>query len=149
MKKTILAIAVALMSSGAIMAQETAAPVKSNAGTTKQQNKNATPAEKAKHGANWATKNLGLNDDQKTKWEAAALERITANTAIREKMKGSTTPEERKTMKAEMKANHDKFDATANSFLTDEHKAKWTKLKADKQAKAKNKKAAEDANLED
>ncbi len=117
MKKTILAIAIALISSSAIMAQETAAPVKG--GATKGQNKNATPADKAKHGANWATKNLGLNEDQKSKWEAAALERITANTAIREKMKGSTTPEERKTMKAEMKANHDKFDAAVNTFLTE------------------------------
>ena len=113
----------------------------------------ATPAEKAKSGANWAAKNLGLTDEQKPKWEAAALERITANTAIREKLKGSTTPEERKALRGEMKGNHEKFDNTVTAFLTDEQKAKWAKEKEDRKnkmkAKAKGKKGEVEEDIED
>lgn len=153
MKKLVLTLAVALITSGAVLAQEAATTKGNKGGAGKAQNKNATPAEKAKNGANWAAKNLGLNDDQKSKWEAAALDRITANTAIREKLKGSTTPDERKAMRSEIKANHDKFDNTVTTFLTEEQKAKWAKEKEEHKnkvkANAKGKKGEAEADLED
>lgn len=152
MKKLVLTLAVALLTSGAVLGQEKAAAAGTK-GQGKGQNKNATPAEKAKSGANWAAKNLGLTDEQKPKWEAAALERITANTAIREKLKGSTTPEERKTLRGEMKANHEKFDNTVTAFLTEEQKTKWAKEKEERKnkmkAKAKGKKGEVEEDIED
>ena len=152
MKKLILTLAVALLTSGAVLGQEKAVAAGTK-GKGQGQNKDATPAEKAKSVANWAAKNLGLTEEQKPKWEAAALERITANTAIRERLKGCTTPEERKTLRGEMKANHDKFDNTVTAFLTEEQKVKWAKEKEDRKnkakAKAKGKRGEVEESIED
>jgi len=105
----------------------------------KQQN----PEEHSKKSADWATKNLGLDGDQKVKWQKAAFERITSNSPLREKLKGPTTPEERKPVHQQMKANMDKFNTDVNTFLTADQKIKWEKLLADKKAKHKAKKDGE------
>jgi hypothetical protein len=81
--------------------------------------------DRAKRSANRAEKEFALTADQKTKWEAATLERLKANAPLHEKMKGSTTPDERKKLHAEAKTNIDKFETTVKGFLTADQKAKF------------------------
>ena len=97
--------------------------------------KQHTPEEQAKKSTEWAVKNLGLDADQKTKWQAAVLERATANAPLHEKMKGATTPEDRKAARQQVKGNMEKFNTTVNTFLNADQKTKWEKFKADKKAK--------------
>lgn len=122
------------------------------AGSGKRVQKNARSLqEKAKFYSERLGKELGLSDEQKTKWEAAALERMQANEPIKEKLKGSTTPEERRKLHTQAKANHDKFDATVATFLTAEQKAAYEKLKKEQREKQKARmkaaKGAKDAEL--
>jgi hypothetical protein len=149
MKKIILSIALVVGLTTLSNAQD-ATMAKSE---KKQQKKDQTPEERAKNGANWAEKKLGLNATQKSDWEVAALKRIMSNQPIREKLKGSTTPEERKGLRDQAKANNDAFDATVNGFLTPEQKTKFETIKKNKhdahKAKVKAGKAEEDAIEED
>jgi hypothetical protein len=142
MKKLMLSLALV---TGLALASNAQDSPTTKTGTEKKQH---TPAEHAKHGAKWATKNLGLTADQETKWEAAALERINANAPLREKLKGSTTPDERKAIHKDMKVNMEKFDANVTTFLTADQKTKWEKIKADKKAKHKGKKGEEGVDTE-
>lgn len=137
MKKVILALAIVAGLTGTSHAQE---PVKKGK-TEKADKTKLTPEERAKKSTNRAEKELGLNADQKAKWEAATLERINANQPLREKMKGSTTPDERKTLHSQAKANMEKFDANVNGFLTAEQQEAWTKMK-EKRKKGGHKKGA-------
>ncbi len=134
MKKLILAVAMvtglALVSHG----QNSSVPAKKGG---KMDMKNANPEEKAKHETNRAEKELGLNADQKVKWESATLERIKANSPMREKMKGSTTPEERKTLHSQAKDNINKFNAAVNGFLTLEQQTKFKQMKEERKKKSK------------
>jgi periplasmic protein CpxP/Spy len=133
MKKVILS---ALLACGLAFpgnAQDTKTPPE----TKGEKRKNATPEERAKHDANRAEKELGLSADQKSKWETAALERIKSNMPVRDKMKGSTTPEERKTLHGQAKTNMEKFDNDVKGFLSPEQKTKWEKMKEDRKKKAK------------
>lgn len=111
-----------------------------------------TAQERAKKGADYMSKELGLNDDQKAKWEAAALERITANAPAFEKLKGSTTPQERKSMRAAIKSNQERFDATVTAFLTAEQKTKYNAVKESIKKKmierVKHRKSQEGADLD-
>lgn len=111
----------------------------SQADSPKQKHEKAdlTPAERAKKSAQREEKELGLNADQKAKWEVATLERINANAPIHEKMKGATTPEERKSMHIQAKGNIDKFDATVTAFLTPEQKTKFEAQKEKMKQKRK------------
>lgn len=147
MKKLMMAIVLLTLSTATVNAQEATPAVK-----TKKDMKNATPEEKAKNGANHAEKKLGLTADQKAKWEAAALTRIQANEPHRTKLKGSTTPEERKQIHASVKDNNKKFDETVNGFLTAEQKTKFDAMKKEhrdkKMAKMKGKKAPDEVELD-
>ncbi len=134
MKKLILSVAFVTGLTMALNAQNPAPQGKKG-----ERMKNATATEKAKHDANRAEKELTLTADQKTKWESASLERINANTPLHEKMKGSTTPEERKTLRAQTKVNADKFDAEVNAFLNGDQKTKFEQMKKDRKAKHKGK----------
>lgn len=98
----------------------------------KQQRKNMSPEERAKDGAERAEKKLGLNEDQKSKWEAAYLRMMAANKPGRDKLNGSTTPEERKEIHKQMKENSEIFDTEVNSFLTPDQKAKREQMRAEK-----------------
>jgi hypothetical protein len=104
--------------------------------------------DKAAKEANKAEKELGLSAEQKTKWQAAALTRINANKPLIEKMQGSTTPEERKQLKSQIKTNGQSFDQTVNAMLTPEQQTKWKTWKANKKKemnkKMKEKKWSED-----
>lgn len=146
MKKLILSLAVFTLTAGTVLSQD------AQKGTSKGENmKNKTPEERAKHNANVAEKKLGLTADQKVKFEAAALERINANMPLREKLKGSTTPEERKTTRNQIKTNHDKFETTVETFLTPEQKTKWDSTKKERKdrVKGKAKGKQEEVDLED
>ena len=80
-----------------------------------------------------------MNAEQKTKWENAARERAVANSGIKEKMKGSTTPEERKQLHGQLKVNNQKFDESVNGFLNADQKAKYDQRKNDRMEKRKGK----------
>jgi hypothetical protein len=129
MKKIILSIAFVTAISGTIMAQDAATATPATATTKKQMRRDMAPADRAKAGATWAEKKLGLNAQQKADWEAAALARISANQPLRDKLKGSTTPAERKDIGMQVKANKDAFDAKVNGFLTPEQKTKYDQIK--------------------
>ena len=115
----------------------------------KQEKKDQTPEERAKNGANWAEKKLGLNATQKSDWEVSALKRIMANQPLHEKLKGSTTPEERKSLHEQLKGNMDAFDTSVGAFLTPEQKTKFETIKKNKheahKAKIKSGKAKADS----
>jgi periplasmic protein CpxP/Spy len=106
------------------------------------------PEQRAKEESEKAEKKLSLTSDQKSKWEQAALTRISANKPLVEKLQGSTTPEERSSLKSDIKKNGKAFDQTVNAMLTPEQKTKWEGWKAEKkkhmQQKMKEKKMAED-----
>lgn len=130
MKKVILT---AIMVSGLSLiniAQNSNSTMSSNA--PKEQRKKLTADERAAKDTQWAVDKLGLTADQKTKWQAAVIERVNANDAIKEKFRGSTTPEERANLKTQMKANSDKFDTTVNGFLTADQKTKFEAAKKEK-----------------
>jgi hypothetical protein len=133
MKKIILSIALATVVSGSIMAQDAVTPATSAVATKKetkkQMRKDMAPADRAKAGATWAEKKLGLNAQQKADWEAAALARISANQPLRDKLKGSTTPTERKDIGMQIKANKDAFDSKVAGFLTPEQKTNYDQIK--------------------
>lgn len=146
MKKALITLALLVMTGAAVSAQEKPATEKG------QKMKNATPEEKAKNGANHAEKKLGLTADQKSKWEAAALTRIQSNEPLRAKMKGSTTPEERKQIHTSVKENNKKFDETVNGFLTAEQKVKFEAMKKEhrdkRMAKGKGKKGPDEIEVD-
>ncbi|MBA3663862.1 MAG: hypothetical protein H0W61_06600 [Bacteroidetes bacterium] len=121
MKKIILALTLVAGLCTVCDAQES----KTGAPQEKGDKKNLTPEDRAKRGTDRAAKEFGLTADQKTKWEAATLERIKANSPLHEKMKGSTTPEERKALHVQAKTNNEKFDSTVKGFLTAEQKTKY------------------------
>ena len=103
-----------------------------NGNQNKEQHKNLSPDERAKKETNKASSELGLTEDQKMKWEQASMERIAANAPLKEKMQGSTTPEERKSLKSQIKSNNKKFDESVLAFLTTEQKSKYEAFKQKK-----------------
>ena len=127
MKKKILAIALLATLGLAVNAQD----MKPGKGKMKNMEGQAN-----NHGDK-IVKELGLTDEQKAKWQTAVKERMAANLPIREKLKGSTTPEERKSLRTQAKANNDKFNASVNAFLTPEQQAKFVEIKKAKMAAAK------------
>lgn len=126
MKKIIFAIGLLAGLSFAGVAQTmTPQPLK------EQQRKNLSPAERARQDAERAEKSLGLNADQKNKWEAAALKMMTTNQPYRDKLAGSTTPDERKELRKQMITNKKNFDAEVETFLTPDQKAKHEQMKTE------------------
>jgi hypothetical protein len=95
----------------------------------KKEMKNAPPEERAKMEAKKAEKQLGLDNDQKIKWEAAALQRIKANIPLREKLSGATTPDERKKLHEVAKSNRDIFETTVSGILKPEQVTKYEEVK--------------------
>ncbi len=119
MKTLLLFLAVTMGSVTIALSQNT-----SSSASRKEARKNLTPAERAKKDTEHATKQLGLTAEQQTTWEAAALKRNTANQPLRDKLQGSTTPEERKEIRNQMKANDQAFKTSVESSLTPEQKQK-------------------------
>src|SRR4051812_19277767 len=123
MKQVILALALVVGFSTTTLAQQVSG---TNAPVAK---KELTPEERAKKGAAHAEKKLGLTADQKSQWEVAALKRAMANQPYHDQLKGSTTPEQRKDIHKQMKANNDAFEASVNFFLTADQKTKFQAMK--------------------
>jgi len=118
-------------------------------GNEKGQRPPLKPEEKAIKEATRAEKELGLSSEQKLKWQEAALIRIKANQPLAEKMKGSTTPEERKQIKSEMKTNAQTFDAKVNSMLSTSQQEKWKSMKESKKAEMHKKGKAKKEEIEE
>jgi protein CpxP len=108
-------------------------------GNKKEQRKDMSPEERAKMETQHAEKKLSLTADQKPKWEAASLTRIKANDPYRQKMQGSTTPEERKELQKNMRTNKEAFDQSVTAFLTPDQKTKWDAEKKQMREKRKDK----------
>jgi hypothetical protein len=141
MKKIIIALAALAGFNTAVLAQAvTATP-----GTAQTEKKQRTPEEISKKSAANAEKKLGLSAQQKADWEVAALKRALVNQPLHEKLKGSTTPEERQAIHKEIKANNDAFETSVNFFLTADQKTKFTAMKAERM-KAKKKEMKKDFN---
>ena len=134
MKKIVLAIC--LISSLTIkLAAQTPSP--SGVKTEKQDRKQLSPEERAKKDAERAEKKLALTNEQKTKWELAALERAKANSPLKEKMKGCTTPDERKAIHKQMRLNKNNFNTTVSAMLTLDQKTKFEQEKKNHHSKHK------------
>ncbi len=131
MKKIIMLLATCLSLNTAINAQDMQKdPGKMGKGKEKRQD--WTPEQRAEKGAKWAEKALGLNADQKAKWQAAALTRVQANGPLHEKAKATKDKAERQKIREEIKGNMTTFDTTVNGFLTADQKTKWEEIKKKK-----------------
>ncbi|WP_317897924.1 hypothetical protein [Aurantibacillus circumpalustris] len=136
MKKSILAICLVASMTIKLEAQTlNADPAKTS---ERVERKQLSPEERAKKDAERAEKKLALTGDQKTKWEQASLNRVKANEPLREKMKGCTTPDERKEIHTQMRLNKTSFNTTVTAMLTPDQKAKWGQEKKNHQERRKN-----------
>jgi hypothetical protein len=103
-----------------------------NAQRNHRENQNMTVEQRVERGSEHAQKELGLTPDQKEKWKTAARERIGANDALREKMKGSTTPEQRKQLREEARKNNSRFDDAVTGMLDAGQKQKYEAKKKER-----------------
>ena len=131
MKNLIISLAMVTGFTIASSAQTETSAVK-----TKHQN-NLSPSEKADKQTDKMTEKLELNPSQSASWETASNTRNSLNKPLHDKLKGATTPEERKSLRQQMKTNNDNFETTINSFLTAEQKIKYETLKKEQMAKRK------------
>ncbi|MBS1636375.1 MAG: hypothetical protein JST26_10690 [Bacteroidetes bacterium] len=138
MKKLILSLA-ALSIISISQAQTTTTPVQG--GPEKTQKTPPSPDKVAQHDAIRIARELSLNDDQKAKVQAFALERATTNNALREKEKSLTQDADKKALRKEMKANKDKFFNNVNGILTPEQQTKWAQMRQEQMDKHKAMKA--------
>jgi len=97
-----------------------------------KQNKDMSVEERVKKETEKATSKLGLTDEQKKKWAIACEERITTNAPMKERLKGSTTPDERKALHEQIDLNNRNFDNAVLSFLNTDQKAKYETFKKEK-----------------
>ncbi len=133
MNKLILAISlVSSLMTKSVAQTTTPAPA---VNSQSKQLENLSPEERARKEAQRAEQKLTLNPDQKNKWELAALERVRANQPLKEKMKGSTTQEERKSIQSQMKLNKDKFVTTVVALLTSDQKTKFDQMQKEKETR--------------
>lgn len=137
MKRLFLISLALILSSKASLAQEA---INAKQGSSKMDHKKLSIDERVKQNAAKAEKELLLSADQKQKWEVANRQRIEANEPLRKKMEGSTTPQERKEIREQMKTNNNNFDQAVNAFLNDNQKTKFQSLKKEKHKGKKGKK---------
>lgn len=141
MKKLMLLAVLSALSTPQLQAQEPASPPL--AAETKSERPKKTPEERARKDADWAEKKLDLNADQKTKWQAASLQRIQANTPLREKMRSSADKAEKQKLGTQLRDNGKKFEEAVNGFLTPDQKTKWDQAKKEKKEHRKHKMKSE------
>lgn len=123
MKKTLMMLA--LVATTTLATAQTAGKKEGNdkaRAVKKEQMKNMSPDERAKHNTEKMTAKLGLTPDQASQWQAAALELHNKNQPLREQMQGSTTPQQRETLRGQMKENRQAFNTKVETFLTAEQK---------------------------
>jgi periplasmic protein CpxP/Spy len=121
MKKTIIVLA--LLAVSGLTSAQTTAP--SPGGTRPERMKDLTPDERAAREAEKMTEKLGLNAEQKQRWQEAATERLAVNKPLKDKLESSTTPAERKQLKAQMRQNGEAFDKKVGGFLNEDQKKKY------------------------
>lgn len=102
-----------------------------------------SPDERAVREAARMAEKLSLNDEQKEKWRAASLERHQANAPLKEKMRGSTTPDERKEVREKLRQNNQAFDKRVEEFLTAEQKRKLEEQRSARRERVKEKRHGE------
>jgi hypothetical protein len=112
---------------------------------SKVEHKQLSLDERVKQNSAKAEKELLLNTDQKLKWETASRQRMEANEPLRKKLEGSTTPQERKEIRGQMKINNDNFDKAVNAFLNDNQKIKFQTLKKEKHKGKKGKERGDES----
>lgn len=144
MKTIVCALSIFLIlgSVDSFRAQEAKSPA---AKGQKKDMKQMSPEEQAKKEAGHMEKQLGLNQEQKAKWTEAAVKRITANRPLKEKLQGSTTPEERKKLHEVARSNKESFDATVGSLLNPEQMAKYEEMKRNRLEKRAEKRQQKDS----
>ena len=96
-----------------------------------------TPEQRATKQTEILTKQLELTPDQKTKIKQIIVDRIITIDKIKDKYKG----EKSKERNAELKEQRISFQQSMKDILTPIQLEKWTKLRKDKAAKAKQNKA--------
>ena len=101
------------------------------------QEQKADPDTRVKKETERMATELGLDASQKTLWENAARERILANEPLRQKMRGSTTPEERRDLRRQMHTNQKTFYGKVSAGLTDEQRKRFEALREQKKGHAK------------
>lgn len=96
-----------------------------------------TPEQRLEKEVTRAKTELSLTDEQATKWKTAAEKRNQKLLPIRNKAKGSTTPDERKALRQETKSVLDAFNADVKTFLTSEQQTKWETVREAKKESMK------------
>jgi hypothetical protein len=144
MKKVILSVA--LIAAMGLAAQSQTQTQKQEVQKSHEKKRQLNPSEQSKKEAERAMKNLNLDASQTAKWEQAALLRIQSNAPIKEKLSGSTTPDERKQLHQQIRAQHEQFDKEVTGFLSDEQKSKFNELKQKRHHKRKEHRMIEKSN---
>lgn len=96
-----------------------------------------SPEEHARKQAAHAQIELNLNTTQTEQYEKTALVHIKENSKIHEQHKGSTTPEERKTMRQQLLANNETFKQNVMAFLNSEQQIVFKHLQNKRKTKTK------------
>lgn len=136
MKRLVLLVLALMLLNKAGIAQDV---INANQGPSKMEHKKLSIDERVKQNSAKAEKELLLSAEQKQKWEMASRQRMEANEPLRQKLEGSTTPQERKEIRGQMKINNDNFDKAVNAFLNDNQKTKFQALKKEKHKGGKGK----------
>ena len=131
-----LVLAICLVSSLTIISRAQTTNSQSTVTAQKGQ-KHLTPEQRAKRDADMAQQKLGLSAEQKVKWEEAGLDRIRRGEPIKTKMRGPTTPEERKELQSQMEANKERYLSTIAAILTPEQKVKYDQFQKEREERVK------------
>jgi len=105
--------------------------VKQNTAKQKQ-----TPEQRAETESVRAAKKLTLNEKQKAIYKQFALQKISANKVIRQKLKTTTDAVTKESLNKEIAANRDKFRTNDNAMLNPEQQAKWAELNRQRDQRA-------------
>jgi hypothetical protein len=142
-------LAVALLSAGESSAQAPAPKQNKKEANVRAHDEN--PHMQAQRSADKAEKRYALTPEQKNRWQVAAMQRNMERQQIRMQLRGETTPEQRKELRTQAKAQNDQFDTMVKDFLKPEQLAKYEKDKQEREkkikAKAKAKQKAGDNEL--
>ena len=125
MKTHIIALSLFMVVAG-LYGQERNEPGKTQAPS---RNQSLSPEDQAGKEAERAAVKLGLDDQQKSQWREAAMARIKATEPARAKLHGSTTPEERRLLKGELRQHGKQFDARVEAILSPDQKQRYAAWK--------------------
>ena len=131
MKKLVLLLATVAATTAAGFAQAPAArPMPAQAGTL------PSPAELAKRGTQYLTKELSLSAGQQTKIQPVLLAQNQELLAMRAKVQAGRSQTSAAVMSEKMKATLAKYDGQIKGILTPGQYAKYTKMRDEERNKA-------------